>query len=155
MDLSISLVGLASVVLLSACGPQGGTDVGNGATEFDVEGYEQSETPQSTQQSLSLGSGVELAHVYMALERVRLQPGSDCENENDDEQVDDLAQCAHGNFKNGVVEVMAWAVAHLVSFAKQSLLTISSKTVAVSNDDEVQAVALKGLKALGVDAVSK
>ena len=103
MDLSISLVGLASVVLLSACGPQGGTDVGNGATEFDVEGYEQSETPQSTQQSLSLGSGVELAHVYMALERVRLQPGSDCENENDDEQVDDLGPFVADLVDGGVI----------------------------------------------------
>jgi hypothetical protein len=74
---------LAAVVALPlaifACGPRGGTDVGNGATvTFDLSGYEKA--PGAGQQALTLSSGVQIDDVWVAVERFQLVGGTACED---------------------------------------------------------------------------
>jgi len=74
-------------LLLTACGPEAGTAVGNGRTiSFELQGYE--DTSSTATQSITLSSGTRLDTVYMVVERLRLVPGTDCgaeEDDNDDE----------------------------------------------------------------------
>lgn len=74
------------LIAAASCGPKGGTDVGNGATvKLNVRGYEPAAT--SGAQSLKLESGVELDAVWVAIDKVRLQPGGSCGG-NDNANVD-------------------------------------------------------------------
>src|SRR5436190_1765637 len=71
----------ACAALLS-CGPNGpksGTDVGNGATarvSINIKGYERVAT--SGTQSITTSAGVDIARIWMVVERMRLRPGSTC-----------------------------------------------------------------------------
>jgi hypothetical protein len=70
---------------MTACGPRGGTDVGNGATvSFDLSGYE-AKTPIDTtdatgsqKQAITLTTGDTVDEVWIAVERFQLQPGATC-----------------------------------------------------------------------------
>lgn len=80
----------SALAALAACAaacsdPQGGTDVGNGATvELDLSAYEQPPGPGS--QSVDLSSGARVDAIWMAVDRVRLRPGAECLE--DDTEVD-------------------------------------------------------------------
>ena len=68
------------VAVLGGCGPTGGTDVGNGRTiSFRLEGREAA-APAGAK-SLQLSSGVTLDEVWVAIDRVRLEPLSSCDVE--------------------------------------------------------------------------
>lgn len=73
---------------MSACsGAKGGTDVGNGATvELDLSGYEA--PPQGAAQALTLSSGTRVDAVWMAVDRIRLRPGTDCSTADTDLDVE-------------------------------------------------------------------
>ena len=63
------------------CGPQSGTAVGNGKTvSLNLSGYEKT---GATTQALTLASGIEIEAVYMAIDRVRLVPGEDCDGDDE------------------------------------------------------------------------
>lgn len=71
-------VGVCSALLALGCSdPQGGTDVGNGAAvSIDLRGYEQ--TPESSAKSFTLGDGARIDELWMAVDRLRLRPGTNC-----------------------------------------------------------------------------
>lgn len=69
---------VSTLVSSSACGPQGGTDVGNGATvKLQLEAYEGSTLTQS--QSITTSGGVRVDAIWMAVDRLRFVPATDCE----------------------------------------------------------------------------
>ncbi len=71
---------LALPLALGACGPRGGTDVGNGATvTFDLSGYEKAQG--TGQQALILSSGVQIDEVWVAVERFQLVGGPACDDD--------------------------------------------------------------------------
>lgn len=93
----VDLRTLVSATLVLACigcsgpGPTAGTDVGNGATvDLDLQGYEAaapaggSSTPSSNK-SLDLSSGAVIDHVWIAVEKVRFEPGNVCVDETGEE----------------------------------------------------------------------
>lgn len=75
------LVAVCALALATGCS---GTDVGNGRTRLNLRGYEL--PPGSSAQSLTLANGTRIDSLHVAIERVRLQPGNACEN--DDAQID-------------------------------------------------------------------
>jgi hypothetical protein len=71
------LVGCGFAALAFACGPRGGTDVGNGATTtFDVGAYK-TKSGAGTD-ALTLESGVEIETFWISTADFRLLPGSGC-----------------------------------------------------------------------------
>lgn len=75
------------VVGLASCGPRSGTDVGNGATvSFNLRGFERA--PASSAKSLKLASGDTIDEVWIAVERLRLTPGTECAESNDPVQAE-------------------------------------------------------------------
>lgn len=73
---------LLLAVTTSACGPCSGTDVGNGRTtvELQVEGYE---AVAAGTQAMTLTSGARIDELYLVISKVRLQPGTSCDGEDD------------------------------------------------------------------------
>lgn len=73
--------------MVASCGPRGGTDVGNGATvSFNLKGFERA--PSASTKSLKLASGDTIDEVWIAVERLRLTPGTTCEESNDPVQAE-------------------------------------------------------------------
>jgi hypothetical protein len=66
-----------ALLALGCSDPQGGTDVGNGATvSIDLRGYE--EIPQSSTESFALGDGGRIDELWVAVDRLSLRPGTNC-----------------------------------------------------------------------------
>lgn len=85
----LAVVACAGVFGLStiACGPEAGTAVGNGrSVSFELQGYEP--TSLTDTQSITLPSGTRIDTLFMVVERLRLRPGTECED-GDDESDDD------------------------------------------------------------------
>jgi hypothetical protein len=69
---------LVSAWLVAGCGPQGGTDVGNGRTvKLELRGYEQ--PPLTGAQSITTQDGVFIEAVWVAIDRIRFVPAANCE----------------------------------------------------------------------------
>jgi len=73
--------GIASLTMLVAavgCGPQGGTDVGNGRTvKLQLNAYEDPALTEA--QSITTSGGVRIDAAWVAVDRVRFVPSSNCE----------------------------------------------------------------------------
>jgi hypothetical protein len=65
---------------LVGCGPSAGTDVGNGRTGFNLQGYEQVDgaAAPSTSEGITLSTGVVVESLYMVVDKIRLVPGTNC-----------------------------------------------------------------------------
>jgi hypothetical protein len=72
-------LGLATAIaLLGGCGPQGGTDVGNGRTvKLQLQAYE--DPAFTSAQSITTASGVRIDAAWIAVDRLRFVPATDCE----------------------------------------------------------------------------
>lgn len=95
---------LAGMLAVVGCGPQGGTDVGNGATVvLDLEGFEQA--PAVQPQALDLVDGTRIDGLWMVVDRVRFRPGADCAGEDPESDVDGplVADLIGGGFVGGRV----------------------------------------------------
>ncbi|HHH27277.1 MAG TPA: hypothetical protein ENK57_02860 [Polyangiaceae bacterium] len=69
---------MSMLVPLVGCGPQGGTDVGNGATvKLQLQAYE--DPALTGTQSITTSSGVRVDAAWVAVDRIRFVPSTDCE----------------------------------------------------------------------------
>lgn len=67
-----------SLVVLGGCGPQGGTDVGNGRTvTLQLQAYEEAAFAGS--QSITTSGGTRIDAAWVAVDRLRFVPATDCE----------------------------------------------------------------------------
>ncbi len=78
----VVVLGAFAAAVLACTSPQGGTDVGNGAT-VDLNLTAFSGDPSAKPASITLGSGTVIDEFYVVIERVRLQSGSACEDGSD------------------------------------------------------------------------
>jgi hypothetical protein len=69
---------ICACLCVSACGPRGGTDVGNGATvRVNMVGYETK--PAASQKALVLESGDTVDSFWIVTGRIRMRAGANCE----------------------------------------------------------------------------
>ena len=69
---------VTALVACTACGPQGGTDVGNGATvTLQLEAYEDTALTQS--QSITTAAGERIDAIWVAVDRLRFVPATNCD----------------------------------------------------------------------------
>lgn len=69
---------MSTLAFSVGCGPQGGTDVGNGATvTLQLEAYEEAALTQS--QSITTTAGVRVDAIWVAVDRLHFVPATDCD----------------------------------------------------------------------------
>ena len=74
----LAVTGVLAAAALVACGPQGGTDVGNGrSVKLQLQGYEA--PPRAGTQSITTASGVTIEGAWVAVDRIRFVPAANCD----------------------------------------------------------------------------